>query len=353
MKPELLIRDPVFKLNLLLWMAKEQPPKGYVVKALFFENGFNIIYIEQPFPFPPETLDAIEKSNKEISKEPEPELLLGRMPDRKALYFEAKSNSFSPESGVAKQARGHLLAVGDAFAEVLAPLQNCLLCYVVPAENCGFMQDCLQELAADLSGAALKPGSHSSHGLAVEGADLRYSWDAPFQQHVGIVGDSAIVMSGLVEDTDPIPLLLIYTDEDYPDADKRDLLRRCVVNQVHALLVCDLNRLAPNDAYQRSAESMLVDMTDGLFRYLGRKRQKAMRRLVTENVLRRIADFCRERFPGAVVLEGQQLKIRFPDAGIKSSFLDLLEDFSRTRFETRKPHGEKTMFDEIEGAEDG
>src|SRR5438552_13315128 len=98
MKPELLIRDPVFQLNLLLWMTKEQPPTGYVVKALFFENGFNIIYIEQPFPFPPETLDAIENSNKDISKVPEPELLLGRTADRKALCFEAKANSFSAES---------------------------------------------------------------------------------------------------------------------------------------------------------------------------------------------------------------------------------------------------------------
>ena len=32
MKPESLVRDPVFQLNLLLWMAKEQPQTFFVVQ---------------------------------------------------------------------------------------------------------------------------------------------------------------------------------------------------------------------------------------------------------------------------------------------------------------------------------
>ena len=54
MNNELLVRDPVFQLNILLWMAKEQPAEGYRVRPVFFEHGFKIIYIEQPFPLPEE-----------------------------------------------------------------------------------------------------------------------------------------------------------------------------------------------------------------------------------------------------------------------------------------------------------
>jgi len=79
MKANQLIRDSVFQLNLLLWMAKEQPPKGYVVKPLFFESNFGVIYIENRFAFPQETIAAIQKSQQDISTAPEPELMLGRM----------------------------------------------------------------------------------------------------------------------------------------------------------------------------------------------------------------------------------------------------------------------------------
>lgn len=337
MNSEVLIRDPVFQLNLLLWMAKEQPPQGYVVRPVFFQSGFGFIYIENPFKFPQETLAAIEHSGQAIGKEPEPELLLGRRVDNIALYFEAKADSFSSSSTNARQARGHLLAVGQAFAEVMTPYQSCLLCYVVPEEKHSLMRECLTELSTGLSQGRLQPGPHSSHGLAVREQDLHYSWDDVFKQHVGVNTNSSVVMSGLKEDTDPSPLFIIYTDEDYADESKRDLLRRVMINQVHAVLVSDLNLLSLGGTYERSASSILLDMTDGVFQYLGRKRQKGMQRLVTENVFKRIAEFSKDRFPGLVSRQADSLRIRFTDQNMKESFLDWLEDFKRTAFRTDRP----------------
>jgi len=334
---ELLIRDPVFQLNLLLWMAKEQPPQGYVVRPVFFQSGFGFIYIENPFKFPQETLAAIENACQDISKEPEPELLLGRRADNAALYLEAKADSFSPASTNAKQARGHLLAVGPAFAEVMDPYQSCLLCYVVPEEKCQLMRECLTDLSTGLLKQGLQPGPHSSHGLAVQGQNLHYSWDDVFRQHVGVGTNSSVVMSGLKGDTDPSPLFIIYIEEDYADESRRDLLRRVMINQVHALLVSDLNLLPLGETYERSASSILLDMTDGVFQYLGRERQKGMRRLVTENVFRRITEFSKDRFPGLVSRQADSLRIRFTDQTLKESFLEWLEDFKRTAFRTDRP----------------
>jgi hypothetical protein len=141
-----LIRDPLFQLNVLIWMAKEQPGAGYIVKPLFFQNGFHLVYIQQPFPFPPESIRAIQSSDLDVSEQPEPEVLLGRSTDQRALYFEAKAESFSPQSSNANQARGHLLATGNAFVEVLAPLRSCVLCYVVPRNSRDPMFECLVEL---------------------------------------------------------------------------------------------------------------------------------------------------------------------------------------------------------------
>ena len=156
MKVDLLLKDPVFQLNLLLWMAKEQDAENYYVYPLFHQLGFRIIYIETAFAFPEETTRAIQDSGLDISIEPEPDMILGRESDNKALYFEAKANSFSSNSTTCKQARAHLVASGPVFGEVLSPLNACLLCYVVPDSGCGPMSECLTALAKELSNKGLR-----------------------------------------------------------------------------------------------------------------------------------------------------------------------------------------------------
>lgn len=337
MNHETLIRDPLFQLNLLLWMAKEQPREASVVRPLYYELGFRLIYIEHPFKFPQESLDAIDKCRLSISREPEPEVILGRVAERRALYFEAKADSFSPESDNSKQARGHLLATGPAFAEVMTPLSCCLLCYVVPEDRCDRMRNCLDELAQALSDERLEPGPHSTHGLAVVDRELRYSWDAALKRHTGLTADWEAVMRDLEADTDPTPLFLIYSAEDYPDRERQDLLRQSLIDQVHALLLSDLHRLAPGAVYECFAEQLLNGMTDGVFGYLGRRRQKEMRKLIRMNVIRRIQEYSRDRFQDTVTPMGRGLRISFPNQDRKASFLDWLEDPKRTAFSVRKP----------------
>src|SRR5690242_9299490 len=77
-KTDSLLKDPVFQLNLLRWMAKEHAADRWCVRPLFFHEAFRIIYIEHPFPFPEETAIAIKRSQLPISVAPEPDLLLGR-----------------------------------------------------------------------------------------------------------------------------------------------------------------------------------------------------------------------------------------------------------------------------------
>ncbi len=337
MNHDSLIRDPLVQLNLLLWMAKEQPHDAFVVRPVYHELGFRLIYIEHPFKFPQESMSAIDASRLAISREPEPEVILGRAADRHALYFEAKADSFSPDSDNSKQARGHLLATGPAFAEVMAPLSSCLLCYLVPEGNRDLMHACLDTLSQQLSDEGFEAGLHSTHGLSVVDRELRYSWDEAFKRHVAVDEDGATVMRDLDADTDPTPLLLVYSVEDYPDKERQDLLRQCLIDQVHALLLSERHRLAPPAAYECSAESLLVEMTDGVFGFLGRRRQKGMRDLVRHSVLRRIQEYSQDRFEDVVTFTGRVLRISFPNQDRKTRFLDWFEDAKRTAFEAKKP----------------
>jgi hypothetical protein len=337
MKTESLLSDPVFQLNLLLWMAKEQPADSYSVRPLFREHGFEIIYIENPFPLPEEVVSIIDKAGLEVSRTPEPDLLLGRKRDHRALYLEAKANSFSPASTNCKQARGHMVAAGPAFAEVMAPYQTCLLCYVLPKKANALMRKCLSVLHKDLAGAELDDSPFSVHGLSVRGTNLVYSWDRAFSQHTGARGSSATIMRNVGDDTDPSPLLLVYTDEDYPDPERRGLIRKAVLNQVHAEMLCQLQTCPPLQPYEATAEGLLMKMTDGVLKYLGRERLRSMRRLVRENLFRRVHEFWQQRQPGTVTWNYDTLKVQWGSASGRDEFLDWLEDYGRTAFSDEKP----------------
>lgn len=337
MKTESLLSDPVFQLNLLLWMAKEQSAEAYCVRPLFRELDFEIVYIENPFPLPEEIVSTVDQSGLEVSRTPEPELILGRKHDDRALYFEAKANSFSPESSNCKQARGHMVAAGPAFAEVMTPYQSCLLCYVLPKGASALMSQCLEALHNELASAKLDDSPFSVHGLSVRGTDLVYSWDRGFGLHTGAQGDSAAVMHDLSEDTDPSPLLLVYTDEDCPDPERQGLYRKAVLNQIHAEMLCQLQTSPPSKPYEVTTTDLLVQMTDGIFQYLGRERQKSMRRLVRENLFRRVHEFWQQKQPGVVAWNFDTLRVEWASASNRDEFLDWLEDFSRTAFSDEKP----------------
>jgi hypothetical protein len=343
MKVELLLKDPVFQLNILL--AKEQPPDHFRVRPLFHQLRFSIEYIEQPFFFPDELIGAVEASGIEISTKPEPELMLSRSEDNKALYFEAKAGSFGPESSNRRQALGHLLAAGPAFSEVYAPLTTCLLCYVLPAGEHGPMADCLAGLSMELSGKGLRPGQYSVHELSVEDSQLVYAWDQAFCDHVGSIERRAVLINHVEDETDPAPLLLIFSDEDCPNCESRDFYRRALIEQVRASLLCDLHSLEVGVEISMTVDEVLVKTTEELFNFLGKQRQKSLRRFVRTNVLGHLFDHWKEKQPGVMTLAGNELTIQWSTGDQKEEFLEWLEDRRRAFPLARPPQDQPTLFD--------
>ncbi|HEY6331515.1 MAG TPA: hypothetical protein VI756_19475, partial [Blastocatellia bacterium] len=342
-----LVRDPVFQLNVLLWMAKEQPADDYRIRPVFFQAGFRIIYIEQPFPLPQEISSAALGSGLSISAGPEPELILGRQHDGRALYFEAKADSFSSESSNARQARGHLLATGPAFAEVLAPLTSSLLCYVVPEDKRVMMRDCLATLAQELVGRGLEPGMVSCHGLLIDGGALRYVWDSAFENYLGTVeGNSVAILEDLEDDTDPSPLILLFSEEDCPNVAMRDFYRQAVIEQLRARLLCELHNIAADQEYKVTIDQLLSQTSDGVFQYLGRERQKRLRLLARQNLLKRIRDHARQK-AWSIDLDGNELRIRWATPSEREDMLDWLED-RRVKFDTTRPPDRRMpLFDDL------
>ncbi|MBN8458577.1 MAG: hypothetical protein J0M04_12135 [Verrucomicrobia bacterium] len=342
MKPDDWIRDPVFQLNLLVWMSKEQPEEAYCVRPVFHAAGFEWMAIEQPFRFPVETAKRIEQINEtedfRIHPHPEPELVLKRSRDHSALYFEAKKNSFGVASSASSQARGHLVAVGPAFAEVNAPLERALLIYLVPDETTDAMRACLSELTDQLRTASLDPGDSAVDGLSASGTAIHYHLDYASRDALEIKVPRIAIMENLAEATDPSPLLLVYSDEDCPVDERRGYYRRVIQNQAIATLLCELHRVNVGESITLTAARILEITTQGAFGFLGSERRKKMELLLKINVFNKIAEYWKSRSPEAVKVQGKELTVSFPSDTLQADFLDWLER-SKAVFRDEAPKG--------------
>ena len=354
MKPDDWIRDAVFQKNLLLWMAKEQPPERFSVRPLFAERGYAIFYVEQPFPFPAETRNAIdavaEKKKIEISRNPKPELILRHTADRHALYFEAKANSFGSDRSEARQARGHLVATGPAFAEVFKPLERATLTYVLPESARDGMRGCLETLSAELGEAGLQVGIYSVAGLSVADGDLSYHMDEIGRRTLGLPDPEAVVMTGIADDTDPSPLLLVFSAQDCPDGERTGYYRRVLQNQAIVHLLCELHRASVATPFSLSTTEILEHTTQGVFEFVGREGQREMESLIRENIFRRILDYWKDRVPGLVRVDGKVLRMDFQSDSRKDLFLDWLES-KKTGFDDAMPKTGEKQQGELPGLE--
>ncbi len=221
---------------------------------------------------------------------------------------------------------------------------------MLPEESRAPMADCLRDLTTQLAGKRLRPGPFSCHGLSVDGRQIRYSWDDSFKAHVGLREDALPVMENVDADTDPAPLVLVFSDEDCANLEIRDFYRRVVLDQARACLLCDLYAHPLGVEYATDAARLLFKTSDGVSQYLGRKRQKNLRRLIRENLFKKIDAQWQDKQPG-IRLSQDALQIRWSVVGEKDDFLDWLED-RHTRFETAKPQDDAPLFEQGMGQEE-
>jgi hypothetical protein len=285
--------------------------------------------VEAPLPLPPATIESIQKSGLAISSAPEPEMILGNLAQTHALCLEAKRESFTPASSTSKQARGYLLATGPSFKEIVTPFQSALLCYVLPEKRRVLMEENLELLKVEMRARQLHPGETSVHGLDATADGVDYVWDSAFAAVVGTSGTRAQILKSEGPDTDPSPLLLVYSAEDY-DSKKPHYAREAMLKQVWVQLLCEIHTSDPGLPLQAKTDAILTLTTDGIFNYLGRDRQRNLCRFVRERLFEPIcnawnkADSKRDDIQ--VSLNGNVLTILLRDEFARGVFTDWLED---------------------------
>ncbi len=109
-----IIGDPLYQLNLMLWLL--QPLKNnYPLRPILKETGYELFAIAPPMPLIPEIRDKIAASSIQSAVVPEPDLLINRDGVKEFVIIECKRQMFGEESSTAEQFRGLLLQSGEQF----------------------------------------------------------------------------------------------------------------------------------------------------------------------------------------------------------------------------------------------
>jgi hypothetical protein len=90
-----LIGDPLYQLNITLWMLQPQPNEALTVAPLLQRAGFSLRSIEPSLPLPPELITRLIRDQIPVSTEAAPDLLLTGA-NRLFVLWECKRSTFGP-----------------------------------------------------------------------------------------------------------------------------------------------------------------------------------------------------------------------------------------------------------------
>lgn len=146
-----LTRSNIFQLNILVWASLPQPV-GAPVTPVLRNAGYILWSIENPLNAGVAELARLRKAT-EIQPNPVVDAVFEHARTNIYVLVECKPTSFSVNSEWAPQARGMIVAGGNAVSRLgLSVGATAELCYLVPADDAQATDTTLVTLATEVSG---------------------------------------------------------------------------------------------------------------------------------------------------------------------------------------------------------
>jgi hypothetical protein len=167
--PNELLRDPLFQLNSVLWLAQPMPADADITPLLY--NQGHAVYAIAPLLTVPLDLRLVARDAAlDLRDGVRPDVVLKHRTEARFAFVECKANSFGEGSDSAQQSRSLLAVASARAAEVLglAPEQVSAsrLFYVVPSECQRPLEQTLSELRSQLHAVALPAAESGTLGLS-------------------------------------------------------------------------------------------------------------------------------------------------------------------------------------------
>ncbi|MEW6667904.1 MAG: hypothetical protein AB1512_22060 [Thermodesulfobacteriota bacterium] len=329
-----IIRDPLFQLNVLLWLAQPQHPWAQPeIDPLFFEVGFTVHAIAPLLAPPPDLLLACRQRGIGVQDRVRPDVVLVGQQGKQFAFVECKANSFGVASSTANQARTLLLLAGPRSAEVLGFAAGRTLDSIpglfLPEEHRFPMAQTLDQLNASLISQGLPAGDFSVVGLGADEERIYLQLDKKGAEFFSLLPGPLELMR-LEADTDPRPLYFIPFDPDLDQTpDEKAFCKRVLLERLQGGLIALVGRAHPPFNLSVNLQRLLNDATFGTFdQWENQDTHKHLRGLAKQ-LLTAIAQEISRIIPGVVSYtpaEGWRIKAENPE--LHQHLMDGLTRFS-------------------------
>jgi len=346
-----LCKDPLFQLNLAIWLAQPQPPSEFYVYPLFYESQLNIYSIGPLLTLPPDIRLAVtEKINCQDAVRPD--LIFEALGKKKFCILECKSSSFGPESSNVNQATTLLLIAGPVISEVLAigkrGENECILCYLIGPNGAKAMEETLKTLEKEIKDkTSLESGNSDCFGIKPSPSAIVLEYSEKIKNFLNLIKDSPVEVIQIEEDTDPRPLYFIPYDPNIQTKEEQELSRRILFERILGHIISRIGGADIPSSITFTTEELLNSATFGVYEiWEDNEAKKHLRRLV-KDFLNNIMHFISEPLKGFITYEPQKgWSFNLKDREACEEILKQIQKFKPETLDLSKKI-EPTLFDNM------
>ena len=351
-----LIGDPLYQVNLLLWML--QPSTGRPVNPLLHDAGLRLRDIERELPLPIDLASRLQTEGLAVRNPVTPDVLVDS-PEKMFLALECKRSMFGSQpqpgmsDGAIRQARSLLLQTPLILASALGlqarDVHGTHLLYIARYEPDVNQVEGLQDLAQELRHKSFQTAPFGVLGLAVEGKTVALK-HCPAPSLVPAALEARLAEQNVVHEirddgTDPRPLYFLpWMPESEPAVD--DYNQAAFGNRILAAAMEVIGPCKPPCEIELDVEALLRKATLGVY---DKWRNKGDRRTLQHNA-RELLRSQLKKASAAVVMS----PLDTPRRGWKISVMDdtthgkIIEGFRKWQQERWNKPVEPTLFDQLE-----
>jgi len=240
-----LCKDPLFQLNLAIWLAQAQPASDFYVNPLFYKSGLTIYSISPLLALPPDIRLTIA-DRLECQDGARPDLVLeSTHANRKFCLLECKATSFGQDSSTSSQARTLLLISGPILSEVLGlgarGQNNGILCYLTRSDQVQLIVSTLESLSRGIENLNLRTGENGSFGIKSDQSAILIEYSNIIKDFLSLIESSPVKVLTLEENTDPRPIYFIPLDPNLQQTkEEQEFSRRILCERILSHIISKL-----------------------------------------------------------------------------------------------------------------
>jgi len=265
-----LCKDPLFQLNLAIWLAQSQPSQHFYVYPLFYKSGLNIYSIGPLLALPPYIrLTASEKI--EFQDGVRPDLILEKKEEKKYCILECKASSFGPDSSTANQTRTLLIISGPVIYEVLGlgarEVNKGILCYLIGSNQIEMMENTLETIEKEIKERTnIESGNFGCFGIKPFETTISLEYSAKVKNHLNFIEDSPVEILQFEDDTDPRPLYFIPYDPNLNQSkEEQEFCRRILFDRILSYIISNIGSANIPTSTTFTTEELLNSATFGVY----------------------------------------------------------------------------------------